>query len=161
MHLSPSEKFSQAMQNLMPAPATQIAIGVSGGADSLALMILAANWQKKHAKNTKLFVLCVDHGLRKNSHAEALMVEKYATALGLSCQIIVWKHPQVTSALEEKARVARYKLIGDFCKQNNINHLLIAHHSGDDAETFLKTQADKCIIIDEIQRMPRLFPLLL
>lgn len=103
----------------------------------MALMWLAAAWQKKHAKNTKLVVLTVNHNLRKTAAAEAELVLKTAQQLGISAHILEWKHKKIEKGVEEQARIARYKLMSDFCKAHKIKHLLVAHHQDDDAETLL------------------------
>ena len=60
-----------------------ILLGVSGGPDSVALMLLAAEWVRGLAAPPPLYVATVDHGLRKESHGEAEMVARWAAALAL------------------------------------------------------------------------------
>ena len=58
-----------AALDLRPAP-DRIAVAVSGGSDSLALVLLAASWAERHG--IELTALTVDHGLRQESASEAI-----------------------------------------------------------------------------------------
>ena len=68
----------------------RVALAVSGGPDSLALMYLAAWWGAAEPKAPALSVLTVDHGLRASSRDEALMVGRMASSLGLPHAILTW-----------------------------------------------------------------------
>ena len=61
----------------------KLALAVSGGPDSLALLHLAAEWRAAREAGPELHVLTVDHGLRAASREEALMVGRLASALRL------------------------------------------------------------------------------
>ncbi len=119
-----------------------IAIGVSGGADSLALMLLVADWSQKQNTSLKITIYCVNHCLRKDASAECEFVVKQAKKLGLEACILHWRGEKPKSALQEKARNARYKLIGQAMKKNGAQILLTAHHSFDQAETILMRMAN-------------------
>jgi len=69
----------------------KLALAVSGGPDSLALMHLAAEWRAELGTGPALHVLTVDHRLRAASRDEALMVGRLAAALGLPHAILTWK----------------------------------------------------------------------
>lgn len=117
----------------LPWPA---AIAVSGGGDSLALMLLLSHW----AKDQKLdppTVLSVDHGLQKNSAASARKALQWAKAAGLEAHVLVWKGARPKSDIEAAARDARYRLMGDWCVSHKISALYLAHNLEDQAETFL------------------------
>lgn len=109
----------------------KIAVGVSGGADSLALAIRLAEMGKK------VVALTVDHALRKESRAEAEYVAKVMFEYGIEHHILTWREEKPKKGIEEAARRARYGLLFDFCKLNNINTLAVGHHLRDQAETFL------------------------
>ncbi len=66
----------------------KLALAVSGGPDSLALLHLAAAWRAARGDGPELHVLTVDHGLRAASREEALMVGRLASALGLPHAIL-------------------------------------------------------------------------
>jgi tRNA(Ile)-lysidine synthase len=67
-----------------------IVLGVSGGPDSVALMLLAAEWARTRAPPPPVYVATVDHGLRKDSRGEAEMVARWAAGLALPHAILVW-----------------------------------------------------------------------
>jgi tRNA(Ile)-lysidine synthase len=116
----------------------RIALAVSGGPDSLALMYLAAWWGAAEPKAPALSVLTVDHGLRASSRDEALMVGRMASSLGLPHAILTWEAgPTQRASLQTRARAARYDLMATHCHANDIPALVTAHHLDDQAETFL------------------------
>ncbi|QYE36061.1 tRNA lysidine(34) synthetase TilS [Polymorphobacter sp. PAMC 29334] len=109
-----------------------IAVAVSGGPDSLALMLLA-----HRAFGSRLRVLTVDHGLRPESAGEAAMVATYAASLGILHTTLRWDEPRPGSNLQAAARASRYRLMTDHCLAHGIGWLATAHHQGDHAETLL------------------------
>lgn len=115
------------------AGAALIALAVSGGADSLALLDAVARWRGKRP----VLVLTVDHRLRKGSRAEALSVVRIAKARGLDARILTRAGPRPTGDIEAAARAARYRLLLDACRAAGATHLAVAHHRDDLAETFL------------------------
>ena len=110
-----------------------IAIGVSGGADSLALALLLHDI----CPDYKIIALTVDHGLRPSSHQEALYVAEVMSHFGIEHHILKWKGKKPTTGIEEKARLARYDLLYNWCIQHQVKYLSLAHHLLDQAETFL------------------------
>lgn len=115
--------------------ASHVAVGVSGGADSMALAILLSDWAERQGGSAT--ALIVDHGLRPESGTEALIVSKALTALGVENQVLRWASGDVMSGVQSKARHARYALMEAWCKQANVLHLAVAHHADDQAETVL------------------------
>jgi tRNA(Ile)-lysidine synthase len=115
-----------------------IALAVSGGPDSLALLHLAARWREARGGTPALSVLTVDHRLRAGSRREAEMVARMAGSLGLPHDILSWESPApVAAGLQAKARAARYDLMAAYCHANDIPALVTAHTQDDQAETFL------------------------
>lgn len=110
------------------------AVGVSGGADSLALVFLLQEWAKE--KQADFTALTVQHGLRPEAEAEAQYVARLMKAHGIKHHILYWKGEKPVSGVESAARTARYELMYDWCRQNGVGALLIAHHKRDQAETF-------------------------
>ncbi len=109
-----------------------LAVACSGGPDSLALAILAAE-----AFPGRVHGLIVDHGLRAESAAEAAQTQGWLTALGIPSEILVWTGDKPASGIQAAAREARYRLLLQGCDRINTGYLLLAHHQDDQAETFL------------------------
>ena len=116
--------------------ASRVALAVSGGADSLALLDCFDRWRRKRGHPDGI-VLSVDHRLRAGSAEEAALVARVAAARGLPARVLVWEGPRPESALEAAARSARYRLMLSATREASASHLLLAHHRDDQAETFL------------------------
>ncbi len=118
------------------ASASRIALAVSGGADSLALLDCVERWHRRGGRPEPV-VLTVDHRLRPESAGEASAVAAAAAGRGLRSRVLVWEgaHPQRDA--EATARMARYRLLLGAAREEGISHLLLAHHRDDQAETFL------------------------
>jgi len=112
-----------------------IAIAVSGGADSMALALLLGKWAKE--SNINLTAITVDHRLRAESENEASLVNKWLAGYGISHKTLQWDEHKNTSNIQAKARNARYRLMADYCTENNIKMLAVAHTLDDQAETVL------------------------
>lgn len=120
------------------APYPRLALAVSGGPDSLALMLLAARWRDARRAGPELSVVTVDHRLRPGSRSEAEGVGRAASGLGLGHAILTWKKAELPSAsLQARARTARYDLMAAYCHAHAIPALVTAHTQDDQAETFL------------------------
>ncbi len=116
-------------------PRPLLAIGVSGGPDSLALGILADRWARK--RGGAAWALIVDHRLRPESADEARRVAEWLAARGISHRVLVWDDDKPATGIQEAARAARYRLLGEWCAEQGCLHLLTAHHRDDQAETFV------------------------
>ncbi|MDR3525733.1 MAG: tRNA lysidine(34) synthetase TilS [Rhizomicrobium sp.] len=113
------------------------AVGVSGGSDSLALMLLLADWAKAQGLAPPL-VFCVDHGLRAEAKAEGKKVMAWARAAGLRGTVLRDDTALPTSDnLEAAARALRYRLMGEAMRKKKLAALYVAHSEDDQAETFL------------------------
>lgn len=112
-----------------------IAVAVSGGADSLALVLAAAAELKVYGQ--RVVALTVDHGLRPASAAEAAYVAALMQQHGIEHHILVWHKNPAQKISEETARHARYALLHEWCAAHHVGCLLTAHHLRDQAETFL------------------------
>ena len=137
-HLTPTG-FLPHLQNLMgDAFSVQghFALAVSGGADSLALLLLVHRVLKEK-KNVKFTVLTVNHGLRSESDNEAQYVAHIAQELGFACAVLTWCGPKPKSGIQAAARQARYDLMTQWCRQYQANALIVAHHLEDQVETFI------------------------
>ncbi|HTW71293.1 MAG TPA: tRNA lysidine(34) synthetase TilS [Acetobacteraceae bacterium] len=131
--LGPDE-FAALMAPLGPfEPAPRLAAAVSGGADSLALGILADRWVRD--RGGTLLALVVDHGLRRESAAEARLTIDRLTTAGIPARLLGLTELGRGSALAERARAARYAALTTACTEAGILHLLLGHHAADQAET--------------------------
>jgi tRNA(Ile)-lysidine synthase len=110
---------------------TPVALAISGGVDSMALM----NWYA--ATNLPAVVLHVNHKLRTESEIEAKYVKTASKKLGLKCEILEWARGKPKTGIEAAARTARYELMINWCRKNNIGVLMTAHQADDQIETFL------------------------
>ena len=110
----------------------KVAVGVSGGADSLALVLVLAELLGKN----RIVALTVDHGLREESLDEANYVAQVMNDYEIEHHILTWEGKKPAQGIEEAARIARYNLIYEWCKNNDVHTLCVAHHLLDQVETF-------------------------
>ncbi|NUB15861.1 tRNA lysidine(34) synthetase TilS, partial [Azospirillum brasilense] len=113
----------------------RVAVGVSGGADSLGLALLVQRWAAERAGD--VLALIVDHGLRAESAAEAARVGGWLQARGIAHAILRWDGEKPPTGIQEAARAARHRLLAERCREEGILHLALAHHRDDQAETVL------------------------
>src|SRR6185436_9532857 len=100
---------------LVDRPKMRCALAVSGGSDSIALLVLLAEWIGQVGRSFDAFtVLTVDHRLRPESAAEAQAVARQASALGLRHVTLPWEGEKPRTGLQAAARAARYRLIADY-----------------------------------------------
>ena len=123
-------KNLKSLNVISPFLGQHIAIAVSGGPDSMALLSLLL----ESYDHSKITVLTVDHQLRPESTTEANFVKDFCNNRNLHHETLTWTSPQKG---QKRARDARYDLLKDYCKQNDIKHLFTAHHRNDKQETFL------------------------
>ncbi len=109
-----------------------IAIAVSGGPDSLALLGLAAA-----AFPGRVLALTVDHGLRAAAAIEAASVARQCADRGIAQRTLVWEGAKPATNLQAAARSARYAMLATACGDAGIGLLATAHHADDQAETLL------------------------
>lgn len=127
-----NKKFIDFMSPFMDK---KLAVAVSGGVDSVCLLC----WLGEIGAN--ITCLHVHHGLRSNADIESQYVADLCKQLGVPCHIFRWTGEKPAHGLEAAARDARYKFMTDFCRENDIDSLLIAHQSDDQIETFLMNLA--------------------
>ncbi len=114
-----------------------LGLAVSGGSDSVALMVLASGWRERRPGAPKLSVLCVDHGLRAEAAREAVQVSDWASGLGLPHAVLQWAGDKPNSGLQAAARQARYDLMAAWCVRNQAQTIVTGHTLDDQAETVL------------------------
>jgi tRNA(Ile)-lysidine synthase len=125
----------------LPTENTTVVVGVSGGADSTALLLALDELIKNNKLHVKLVVAHLDHGLRKSSAADA----RWVTHLGkdLGHQVVIGKAQLKTTAgkpvanLEQAARLKRYDFLLRTANKYKSELVLTAHTLDDQAETVL------------------------
>lgn len=108
----------------------RLGIAVSGGPDSLALLVLA-----QAARPGMVEAATVDHCLRAESADEAQMVARLCQDIGITHATL-----QVTVGsgnLQAEARAARYRALDEWMDERGLELLATAHHADDQAETLL------------------------
>ena len=111
----------------------RVGIAVSGGPDSLALLLLAAA-----ARPGKIEAATVDHALRETSRAEAEMVADACKQLGVEHTILnVEWNERPAANIQAKAREARYSALAKWASAHGLAAVATAHHADDQAETLL------------------------
>jgi len=126
------ERFRRDLDALIDRGA-RIGVAVSGGPDSMALLLLCAA-----ARPGKIEAATVDHALRPESRGEAEMVSAVCRQLQIPHAILIAEWDEIpSSAIQERARDVRYRLLGAWMKRQGLAALLTAHHADDQAETLL------------------------
>jgi tRNA(Ile)-lysidine synthase len=111
----------------------RVGLAVSGGPDSLALLLLAAA-----ARPGQVSAASVDHVLRDGSRGEAEMVARVCADIGVAHDILTIDWPaKPTRALQEQARDARYAALGGWAEARGLRAVATGHHADDQAETLL------------------------
>ena len=137
--LSPDLSDPSALAGLFAPVAGEAVLGlaVSGGPDSLALMLLAHRWAAAEVSAPRIVVYSLDHGLRPEAAAEVAMVGAEAERLGFAFRGLAWTGERPETGLQEAARQARYRIIGQAMARDGAKVLVTAHHRADQAETIL------------------------
>lgn len=107
-----------------------VAVGFSGGRDSLALLRLTQKWCAKNGG--RLVALHVNHRMRPCSNDQAKQLEAWCQNQGVLCFIL---EPEYAPRNQKQARIARYNLIGAWCQDHAVHHVLVGHHRQDQSET--------------------------
>ena len=136
--LEEAKKFTK--EHHMIEEGSRVIAGVSGGADSVCLLLLLLELQKE--MTFELRVVHVEHGIRgQESLADCEFVEKMCGRLGVECKshhIDVPKEAkQCGRTLEETARLMRYEIFEKEAESWGGAKIAVAHNRGDDAETVL------------------------
>ncbi len=130
----------------MISPGDGVIVGVSGGADSVALLLFLCRMRKK--MQITLRCIHVEHGIRgEESMSDALFVDSLCKDLGVPCEVVsagaqIAHITDTHMSLEEKARQVRYDVLSDGARtyENKLHRpvrIALAHHRDDNVETML------------------------
>ena len=125
------ERFRAGLESLCGDPPGKLGVAVSGGPDSLALLLLA--WT---ACPGQVQAATVDHGLRPESGEEAAFVARVCDALDVP-HVALKPAERIAGNLQSAARRTRYALLEAWRAEHSLDWLLTAHHADDQAETLL------------------------
>ena len=106
-----------------------LALAVSGGADSFALLHAAL------ARDMPVTALTVDHGLREGSAEDARVVATWCAARGVPHETLRWTGDKPLAGVQAAARAARYRLLCEACERLGLDRLATGHTLDDQAET--------------------------
>lgn len=134
------DRFAQGLAAALGravGPGEVIAIAVSGGPDSMAMLALAVA-----AFPGQIIAATVDHGLRAEAADEAAMVAAWCADRGIAHATLTVEEPRPSGDnLHDWARGQRYRLLNRWAVASGARILATAHHGDDQAETFLMRAA--------------------
>ena len=106
-----------------------LGVALSGGGDSLALALLAADWAREAGR--RLLILTVDHRLRRESADWTRACAATAARLGADFRALAWEDPKPGAGLAAVARAARHRLIADSAREAGARVVLMGHTASD------------------------------
>ncbi|MCB8985517.1 MAG: tRNA lysidine(34) synthetase TilS [Ardenticatenaceae bacterium] len=120
-----------------PFPEARFVVGVSGGADSLALLHVLNGITHRD----QLLVAHLNHGWRSTAVLDVQFVAQTAAQMGIACAVetvdVVAQAQANGQSLEEAGRLARYRFFARLARQHDATAVLVAHNADDQAETVL------------------------
>jgi tRNA(Ile)-lysidine synthetase-like protein len=119
----------------------KIMICFSGGADSISLIYLAIEYiennPKIYAKKPEIFLISINHNIRRESSEEIKFVKNFAKRKFLKLEIIdLFFDLNIINNFHNEAHLQRYNKILSFCEEKKIYAVLTAHHQDDQIESF-------------------------
>ena len=127
-------RFMAALNRLIPdmkPEGQKLGLAVSGGPDSVALLLLALR-----SCPGQIAAATVDHGLRPAAREEAEFVASLCRQHGIAHEILRPAAP-IRGSIQSTARRVRYELLNGWMRQNDIDWLATAHHADDQLETMI------------------------
>lgn len=131
-------------RRLDPGSAAPLALGLSGGGDSLALLLLVARWARTHGR--PLLALTVDHGLHPDSPRWTAFAGEAARRAGADWRALRWEGDKPAAGLPAAARAARHRLLATAARQAGASVLLLGHTLDDRREAALMRARDTPVL---------------
>jgi tRNA(Ile)-lysidine synthase len=126
-------------QRLLKDDARPIAIGLSGGGDSVALTLMAHDWARETGR--PLLLLTVDHGLQPDAARWTATCAALADDLGRPFRALVWTGDKPRTGLPAAARAARHRLLAEAAREAGASVLLLGHTADDRLEAAIMRRA--------------------
>jgi len=120
----------------LPFSGAPIVVAVSGGADSVSLLLAIDDLRKRKKLGLRVVAAHFDHRLRPDSHADLEFVRELAEARKFELAQGEWRRPPGGN-LEQAARYSRYSFLLKTAQSLGASHVLTAHTMNDQAETLL------------------------
>ena len=135
MKLNKIDFISYLNNNFIFEKNPNVAVAVSGGPDSAALIYLINEWINLVKGN--VIPLIINHNLREESSKESKIVFNFLKEKNINSKILKVKKNKIFKKNMKEARINRYNLLTNYCRDNNILYLFVAHHKDDQIETFV------------------------
>jgi tRNA(Ile)-lysidine synthase len=136
---SPSDKLFReacAAFDILCEGQKALGVAVSGGSDSTALLMLAAEWGR--VGKVRIEAVTVDHGLRPEAREEARDVARLAAGFGVAHTTLTWERGDSAKTVgQAEAREARHSLLATWALEKSIGVIALGHTQDDRVETFL------------------------
>ena len=120
-------------------PGERVLAAVSGGPDSLAMLLILARLQSE--LDFALEVVHLNHLIRREAAAEAEFVQRFAEQLGVLTTVLAFDIPELLAteggSMQEQAREVRYRLFQEVRVARGAQKIALGHHADDLAETVL------------------------
>jgi tRNA(Ile)-lysidine synthase len=120
------EAFGRRLRPDIDAP---LAVGFSGGGDSLAALLATKAWSDRCGR--RLVVLSVDHGLQPQSAAWTAFAAETAGRLGLAFHALAWTGDKPAHGLPAAARAARHRLLAQAARRAGARVVVLGHTADD------------------------------
>ena len=121
----------------LPVAEERVVVAVSGGADSVALVLGLDELVRAGRVGVRLVAAHLDHGLREESMEDARWVGELAGELGVEVEVGRARVAEAGGNLEQAARGARYEFLMEVAQKRGARVVVTGHTMDDQAETVL------------------------